>query len=103
MICSSPIIHRSVFFSVTSELTGNEAKQLPFLRDLHIGPDLIVHVEKRVGDFVMLAVNARRSGYAIIAKDVKGAWVKIWEGQDEPLCTLTEKWKVPTQITSCYR
>ncbi len=95
-------MHYSVFFAYTTNLAANRAAQLPYLRDLNLGSDVIVHVTKRVGKWVDIAVNYRRSGHEVIAQFANGTWRQVWAGQDLPTCAFTSRLKIPKTITDCY-
>lgn len=95
-------MHYTFSFSCTDQFAKNYQEQAPYLKDLKI-KDAIIHVEKRVGDFVKLNVNYRRSGYFTAAKLVNGKWQELYSGQDNPSCEIVNKYKIPKEILpDCY-
>lgn len=94
-------MHTSVFVSLTEDLETNRVAQEPFLSDLNIGPEYIIHVTKQEGDFVMLAVNARRAGHEVIATHADGHWVQVFAGQDVPSCGVLRAANVPAGFSDC--
>lgn len=94
-------MHTSIFVSMTEDLAATRAAQEPFLVDLRIGPEFIIHVTKQQGDFVMLAVNARRSGHEVIAKLVNDQWTQVYAGQDVPSCAMLRSAAVPEGFSDC--
>lgn len=92
-------MHYTFSFGCTKNLDGNYQQQAPYLKDLGIN-DAIIHVQKKIGDFVKLNVNFRRTGYYTIARLTSGKWNEIYSGQDIPSCEIVEKYKIPKEIIS---
>lgn len=96
------IMAYSYSFACTDKYDENYLAQAPYLKDLGI-KDAIVHISKRDGDFVLLNVNYRRSGYYTIAKLVSNKWVEVYSGQDLPPCKVINQNQVPKTIApNCY-
>jgi hypothetical protein len=95
-------VHYTFSFGCTEAFDRNYQQQAPYLKDLGID-DAIIHVQKKIGDFVELDVNFRRSGHYTIAKLISGKWNEIFSGQDIPSCEIVEKYEIPKEIISdCY-
>ena len=95
-------MYYSLTFAYSSEVRQHAALQVPFLRDLRLGSDVVIHVSKRQGPWAVIDVNYRRTGHFIIAKRISGAWMQVFAGQDAPPCSLVNTWQIPTSITTCY-
>jgi hypothetical protein len=95
-------MYYSINFAYTKDFVANAAKQRPFLKDLNLGSDVIIHIGKRVGAWAVVNVNYRRTGHYILAKRIDNVWTKIFAGQDMPPCTIVRKWKIPASIGTCY-
>ncbi|KKS41776.1 MAG: hypothetical protein UV61_C0006G0130 [Candidatus Gottesmanbacteria bacterium GW2011_GWB1_43_11] len=88
----------------TEDFDKNYQQQAPYLTDLGIDK-AVIHVQQKVGDFVKLNVNERRSGHGhyTVAKLINGKWKELFSGQDIPTCEALEKNAVPKEIMSeCY-
>jgi len=95
-------MHYAFSFGCTESFDRNYQQQSPYLKDLGID-DAIIHVQKKIGDFVKLNVNFRRTGHYTIAKLISGKWNEIFSGQDIPSCEIVEKYEIPEEIVSdCY-
>ena len=92
-------MHDTFSFGCTEAFDRNYQQQAPLLKDLGIN-DAIIHVQKRIGDFVNLSVNFRRTGHYTIARLTGGKWKEIYSGQDIPSCEIVEKYKIPKEIIS---
>ena len=95
-------MHYTFSFGCTEAFDTNYQQQSSYLKDLGID-DAIIHVQKKIGDFVKLNVNFRRTGHYTIAKLIDGKWNEIYSGQDIPSCEIVEKYEIPKEIISdCY-
>lgn len=96
------LMYYSFDFGYTTDLAANAAVQVPFLRDLSLGSDVVIHVSKHEGVWAVVDVNYRRTGHYIIAKQIAGRWMQVYAGQDVPSCDVVHIWAIPASITSCY-
>jgi len=88
----------------TDQYYASEYVQEPLLQSLNIDSDQTVDITKESGDFALINVYDRRTGYYIIAKKDGNTWKKVYEGQDLPDCSLVNEYKIPADITStCYQ
>lgn len=92
-----PQMYYSTSFGYTTDYQKNYDAQSPFLYDLEL-KHAIVHVQKASGDFRVLSINARRTGYAMIVQHVNGTWTQLWAGQDVISCTVRDTNKIPLSI-----
>ncbi len=95
-------MYYSITFAYTENFASNAKRQLPFLQDLKLGSDVIIHIGKRVGAWAVVNVNYRRTGHYIIAKRINNVWTEVFAGQDMPPCSIVRKWKIPASIGTCY-
>jgi len=72
-------------------------EQIPYLKALGIR-DVIVRVENRIGDYVLLGVHLRRTGYLALMEDKGGKIKFIFSGQEPPQCDLMIKNQVPKEV-----
>jgi len=86
-------------FSCTNDFDKNYLSQAPILKDLQIF-DQVIRKNKETDEFLHLAVNARRSGYYVIAKKINGKWTELIGGQDTPPCDVIREYKIPNEIIS---
>ena len=65
--------------------------------------DRVVTIGERMGDFIWIGVNYRRTGSAILAK-IQGENLRIiYNGQEYPSCDLMKKNQVPKEVYGeCY-
>ena len=91
---TNPDMYYSTSFGYTTYYQKNYDEQSQFLYDLEL-KHAIVHVEKSVGDFRVLSINARRTGYAMIVERINGKWTQLWAGQDIISCAVRGKYKIP--------
>lgn len=96
------LMYYSFDFGYTTDLAANARVQVPFLRDLSLGSDVVIHVAKLREPWAVIDVNYRRTGYYLVAKRIAGRWMQIFGGQDVPSCELTRTWAVPAAISACY-
>lgn len=102
MTTDNPVMYYSASFGYTNDYQKNYDVQAPFLIDLNL-KDVIIHIQKSVGEFRLLAVNYRRSGHATIVKRVDGKWTEVWSGQDLISCAVRDSNKIPISIArDCY-
>jgi hypothetical protein len=85
-------------------------EQTPFLRRLSNDPQsgkyyknsAISKIQQK-NDFVRLDVRGRRGGSYQVMKLISGNWVRLYGGQDFPLCGTVSKLGVPKEIyLQCY-
>lgn len=95
-------MYYSLTFAYTLDYAKNAKAQVPYLDDLRLGSDVVIHVAKRQMPWAVVNVNYRRTGHYIIAKRISGAWMQVFAGQDMPSCDLVNTWKIPASITECY-
>lgn len=63
---------------------------------------IIFRVDKMIGDFAS-GSSSYMSGNQWIAKNINDVWTTVWAGQDYPLCSDMEKYKVPSSFyPGCY-
>jgi hypothetical protein len=99
---ADPAMYYSATFGYTTDYQENYEAQSPFLYDLEL-KDSIVHIQKSEGEFRVLNVNLRRTGYAMIVKTIDGKWTKLWAGQDVISCDIRDKNQIPLSIApDCY-
>lgn len=99
---SSEDVNYAVEFSCTNNFEVNYQTQFPILEDLQLF-DQVITINKETNDFLLLAVNGRRSGYALIAKKINGKWVKVHAGHEGPTCDVVENYEIPNEIiSSCW-
>ena len=104
--CGSTSLEGSMYYTFslgcTEDFDKNYQQQAPYLTDLGIDK-AVIHVQKKVGDFVKLNVNERRTGHYTVAKLINGKWKELFFGQDIPTCEALEKNAVPKELMSeCY-
>lgn len=92
-------MHYTFLFGCTKAFDGNYQQQAPYLKDLRIN-DAIIHVQKRIDDFVKLSINFRRTGHYTIARLIGSKWNEIYSGQDIPSCEIVKEYKIPKEIIS---
>lgn len=103
MSTDHPVMYYSASFGFTDNFQRNYDAQSPFLIDLQL-KDVIVHIQKSVGEYRLLAINYRRSGHATIVKKVDGKWREMWSGQDLISCAVRESKKIPLSMApDCYK
>lgn len=89
-------------FACTDDFENNYKAQAPFLKDFEI-KDAVIRVDKKIGDYMRIIVNYRRSGSYIIAKLVDGKWKELFAGQDYPPCAIINQYQIPKEISSdCF-
>jgi hypothetical protein len=99
---ANAVMYYSASFGYTTEYQKNYDAQSPFLYDLEL-KDSIVHIQKSEGEFRVLNVNLRRTGYAMIVNRIAGKWTKLWAGQDVISCAIRDKNQIPLSIApDCY-
>lgn len=89
----------NAIFSCTNDFDKNYLSQAPILKDLQIFGQ-VIRKNKETDEFLHLAVNARRSGYYVIAKKINGKWTELIGGQDTPPCDVIREYKIPNEIIS---
>jgi hypothetical protein len=89
----------SFSFGYTTNFDKNYEQQSQYLKDLAIN-NAVIRAEKKVGDFAILNVAGRRSGYSIIAKLIDGKWQNIHSGQSLPSCEVVNKYQIPKEIVA---
>jgi len=92
-------VHYTFSFSCLNQFDKNYQDQAKYLKDLEI-KDAVIHVEKKVGDFVKLNVNYRRSGHYTVAQLINNRWTELFSGQDLPSCENLQKYQIPSELMS---
>jgi hypothetical protein len=94
---TDPVMYYSASFGYTTDYQKNYDAQSPFLHDLEL-KDSIVHIQESEGAFRVLSVNGRRTGYAMIVKNVDEKWTQLWAGQDVISCAVRDDNQIPLSL-----
>ncbi|MCX6734870.1 MAG: hypothetical protein NTZ25_03065 [Candidatus Peregrinibacteria bacterium] len=106
---NEPNFSRDMVFSCSDQFQKYYDEQVPFLnafyktnKSLFTGEYAVTDI-KKIGEFAVVNLGARRTGLYSIFKKVNGKYQSIFSGQEAPSCKLVTQYKIPKEITkTCW-
>ncbi|MCD4761870.1 hypothetical protein K8R32_02820 [bacterium] len=87
-----------------NDLVGSQTEQRPFLEALDLqNKEKIIRTRKQIGDYFQLGVSGRRAGSEAVMKKEDSGLRLIYMSQEDPLCELLDKEKIPSNVLSSFK
>lgn len=96
--------YASIFCGVEDPIVTKWLDRLSRAADPTDNPNLIINIEKVVGNNASVNINSKFGGGHYVLLNKSGfIWQQVFEGQDLPTCALVDKYKMDKRVYgNCY-